>query len=309
MPGPKLQLVKKECLAFLYLLWIFSSNAVASDNSILIIKSHESQFFNQSIENLINNTEHKVKFNIINAEAYPDKQQDFDPRVIITLGKKAAQLTTHIENNTPVIHSYLTDFQLSGHGRERHHYNVLLDQPLARYFRFIKLLLSSAQDVGLIKTEINKYPPNSLSALENSIPVKINQYIFHPDDNPINLVRNILRTNDVLLSLPEPEVYNHQTLKGILLSSYRLNKPLISYSPAHVKSGALAAIYTSPIQIGKQVAELLNKLLSGEADEVKQINYAREFQISINWQVAHSLKIDLPSQSEVTQQLIAGEAQ
>jgi putative tryptophan/tyrosine transport system substrate-binding protein len=299
---------RKTCQFLILLwLWLLPMTGSGNDNTVLIIKSNENSFFNQSIEKLINMSNHKVKFNIINAEIYEKKPQTYHPDVIITLGYRAAQLTKSIEHKTPVIHSYITDFQLSSHGRHYTHYSVLLDQPIERYFRFIKLLLS-VDKVGLIKTKSNKLSQKRIHQLEKSTALEIDQFIFNAGDNPITSVRNILQVDDVLLSLPEPSIYNHQTLKGILLASYRLNKPVISYSPAHVNSGALAAIYTSPAQIGKQVAEILNKLLDGELTSKDSVIFAHDFKIKINRQVAHSLQIKLPSDTEIMDQLLLGEA-
>ncbi len=280
---------------------------VASNNTVLIIKSSENKFFNQSIEKLINQTDHNVKFKIVNAKIFERKPQHYKPGVIITLGFKAAELTTLIEDDIPVIHSYVTEFQLKNHGMEKPHYSILLDQPIERYFHFVKQLLT-IESVGIINTPANSYSRKKLKQLEKSTALKINQYLFNPDEssNPVATVRNLLQNNDVLLSLPEPAVYNHQTLKGILLASYRLNKPVVSYSPAHVNSGALAAIYTSPSQIGKQIADILDKLLEGKLDRKDQLNYASDFEVKINRQVAYSLKIDLPSDAEIIKKIRSG---
>jgi putative tryptophan/tyrosine transport system substrate-binding protein len=292
----------------LFWLWLLPLTIIASENNILIIKSNENSFFNQSIEKLINMTEHNVKFNIINAKIFEKNPQNFQPGAIITLGYRAAQLTTEIEEKIPVIHSYLTEFQLKSHGMNKPHYSVLLDQPIERYFHFIKRLLD-IESVGLLKTSDNSYGRKKLKRLERSTALKINQYIFNPDENhgPVSTVRNILQTNDVLLSLPDPTIFNHQTLKGVLLASYRLNKPVISYSPSHVNSGALAAIYTSPPQIGEQLANILNKLLEGKLTPKDHKNYANNFEIKINRQVAHSLNIELPSDDQIISQMRSGE--
>lgn len=295
-----------HCL-LLCLLCLCSSAATADDVSILIIKSHDNPFYNQSIQNLINKTEQGANFNIVSARAYEKNHQDYKPDIIITLGTKAAELTHETQYKIPVIHSYITEFQIREYPGVERHYSVLLDQPLERYLRFIQSLLPAIK-VGILKTQRNQFDSSLLKNMEKSTGLEINQYLFHPDDNPVTRVRSILQSDDVLLSLPEPLIYNHQTLKGVLLSSYRLNKPVVSYSPAHVKSGALAAIYISPSQIGIQLAGILNKLMSGLLKDQSQEFYAGGFEISINRQVAHSLRIDIPSEQEIIQRIQSGES-
>jgi putative tryptophan/tyrosine transport system substrate-binding protein len=286
---------------------LYSFSVCAADNSILIIKSHENKFYNRTIEKLINTTEKKVKFNIITARAFEKNFQDYDPDIIVTLGFPAAEFSSKQMKDTPLIYGYITENQFNNLGSIPGHYSVLLDQPLERYLRFIELLLPDKK-VGIIKTESSKLTKKDLKQLHKLTSLQVNQYLFNADENPVTRVRNILRSDDVLLSLPEPLVYNHQTLKGILLSSYRLNKPVISYSPAHVDSGALASIFISPAQIGEQIARTLNKLLAGRLSPRHNKQYAQDFEIKINHQVAHSLQIRLPTNAEILQQMRKGES-
>ena len=116
------------------------------------------------------------------------------------------------------------------------------------------------------------------------------------------LVRSLLAHNDVLLSLPAPEVYNKKSLKGILLSSYRQQKPVVSYSPSHVRSGALASIYTSPDDIGRQIARLANQILQARPPAQRQF-HASDFNIMVNQQVARALGIVLPDTDDIARQL------
>ena len=110
----------------------------------------------------------------------------------------------------------------------------------------------------------------------------------------------------MLLALPTPEVYNRKTLKGILLTSYRQQKPVVSYSPAHVKSGALAAIYASPKNIGEQLVSLIEQVLDNENARRKPFYYASKFDIEVNEQVAKSLNLDLPSREILLQKMQSG---
>ena len=222
--------------------------------------------------------------------------------MIITLGYSAAKHSLNFPEDTPVIHSYLTEFQYHQHTHNKNHYVVLLEQPFSRYINFIKLLLPVEQ-VAIIKTDNNKINPKQIQQIEHSLKLKVNQHIFKTGDNPVNTVRNLLTDNDVLLTLPEPDVYNNRSLKGILLSSYRLNKPVISYSPAHVKSGALAAIYTSPVDIGRQLGRLVNQILKNKSLPTNKLIFASDFNIIVNQQVTQSLGLKLPDSKVILDKL------
>ncbi len=271
----------------------------ASPETVLIIKSSDNSFFNKTIEQLINQTRSQVKFQIETIDSLKQNTAIIQQAsLVITLGLQAANSINDKSTDSPVIHSYLTEIQYLKHRKQSNHHSILLDQPLHRYISFIKHLLGTKK-IALIKRKISQISNNNLDQLSSVLDVEIDQKLFESGDNPINLVRELLIKNDVLLSLPDPEIYNRKSLKGILLTSYRQNKPLISYSPAHVKSGALAAIFSSPEKIGNQIAELLNNFLEHKTFQAAKFYYAAEFEIKINQRVGKSLGLKLTDKKQL----------
>ncbi len=284
-------------------LLFISPLAFASTQNVLIIKSANNSFFNRTVEQLINQTHKQIKFQIETLSSIESNKSLLDSStLIITLGLNAANFLNDKKLDKPVIHSYLAEFQYLNHEKQDNHYSILLDQPLQRYLSFIKYLIAT-QKIGIIKHKNNKISSEKLIELSTTFDLNLEQYLFESGDNPVNTVRDLLQINDVLLSLPNPEIYNRQTLKGILLTSYRQNKPMISYSPAHVKSGALAAIYSSPENIGNQIADLLNKLLEDKSFKPSSHYFASEYEITINYRVARSLGLKLTGKKEILKKL------
>ena len=103
--------------------------------------------------------------------------------------------------------------------------------------------------------------------------------------------------------LPRRAIYNRDSLKGVLLTSYRNRKPAISYSPAHVKSGALASIYSSPVDIGRHLAQLINQKLKNPDARLPEYQYARFYSIATNRKIARALGIQLPGEAELRKAL------
>jgi len=127
----------------------------------------------------------------------------------------------------------------------------------------------------------------------------LNQYQVDRDNKLLPLLRRLLQQNDALLMLPRQSIYNRDSLKGVLLTSYRNRKPAISYSPAHVKSGALASIYSSPMDIGRHIAALVNLRLGNAAAAQPSFEFARYYSIATNARVARALGINLPSDKDI----------
>ncbi len=297
----------RNCYQFIAWLCLLLLPVLASaTESVLIIKSNDNRYFSTSIEQIINNVSGNPRFIITTPENSEAEQVNLQQlRLIITLGAAAADYVDTLEFDSPIIHSYITRFQHQHFGPQQKQYIMLLEQPLARYLRFVKLLLAP-EAVAIIQPEQQKISAQEIESLQQEFSLKINQELFRGGDNPVKTVRGLLADNDVLLSLPAPEVYNNKSLKGILLSSYRQQKPVISYSPSHVRSGALASIYTSPTDIGKHIASLANQILQNKRPS-KTLYHAANFNILINQQVAQSLGLQLPDSETLKNELMRAE--
>lgn len=293
----------KKIFQILLLFMLGCSVLYAKNAPVLIIKSSDNSFFNRTIDEIKKQASSEIEFNIINLKSIQSNDHLLrESLAIITLGMSAANYLVGKELNKPVIHSYLTEFQYKNRKKHKDHVSVLLDQPFQRYLKFIKYLLP-VKNISIIKQSDNKIDAKGLKRLSKSLNIKLQQRIYNANDNPLNLVKEILKSSDVLLSLPNPNIYNRQSLKGILLTSYRQKKPLISYSPAHVKSGALASIYSSPENIGNQLSKLINSILEDKFFRPEPFYYASGFDIKINHRVAKSLGLKLSDKDQVISQI------
>ena len=275
----------------------------ASSDQIVIVKSGNNSYFNQSIESLIGHVENTVTFKVIEATSidvnYALLSQS---QRIITLGLKATRLVFERFPRKYLVSAYLTQQQ---HNKLRltnsNNLTVLLDQPLTRYLAFSRFMLKP-KSLGIINRSpvvLNQHQQMALKRLK----LQLNQYQSNKSRELLGTVRQLVKQNDALLMLPEQSIYNRNTLKGILLTAYRARIPVISYSPAHVKSGALASIYSSPADIGRQLADILNNNHNKSPENIGNTQFARYYSVSINSRVAHALGIDIPAETGLAKYL------
>jgi ABC-type uncharacterized transport system substrate-binding protein len=85
----------------------------------------------------------------------------------------------------------------------------------------------------------------------------------------------------------------------VLLSSYRHNVPVFGYSAAFVKSGATAAIYSSPTNIGSQVGDEIVKFISSNNKTMSPPGFPKYFSVNTNRRVIRSLNIKLPETKQI----------
>lgn len=180
---------------------------------------------------------------------------------------------------------------------------IYLDQPYKRQLDLISAVLPHVRSIGVLYSESTK-ELNILRSL-----VQTRKLVLHERSSvdAANLYKNlhsILLGSDVLLALPNPEIYNASTIRNILLASYRNKVPLIGFSPAYVKAGALCAVFSTPEQIAKQSLNFVQEYMS--TGWLPAAQSPKEFDVAINEQVAHSLGIDIKSASQLLSEIGAG---
>ncbi len=94
---------------------------------------------------------------------------------------------------------------------------------------------------------------------------------------------------DALLSIPDPTLYNANTLPSIIRSLYRPDKVLIGYSPRLVQMGALARVYSQASELSSDIVELIPQSI--QQDSPPKATFPMRWSILINVQLARSLNI------------------
>lgn len=176
---------------------------------------------------------------------------------------------------------------------------VFLDQPPARQLDLIRIALPDARSVGiLVSTQSKAHAP----ALEAAARERGLQMVMSTVDQGelYPALQSLLPDIDVLLALPDPLVFNSQTAGNILTATYRRHVPMIGFSSAYAKAGALLALYSTPVQVGARGGEMLRQMLAGRPLPPPQS--AREFAVEVNQNVARSLGLVL-DQSRLVEQL------
>ncbi|MCF8200170.1 MAG: hypothetical protein K9J42_15490 [Sulfuritalea sp.] len=167
---------------------------------------------------------------------------------------------------------------------------VFLDQPASRQFNLIRLALPLVSTVGLLVGETSK---EHLPAIEKAAKSRDFDVLVATVDQGelFSALQSVLSDAEVLLALPDPGVFNSQTAANILTAAYRRHVPLVGFSPAYVKAGALLALYSTPAQVGTRGGELLRRALTNKSLPPPQ--WPGEFTVSVNPDVAHSLGLSL----------------
>lgn len=173
---------------------------------------------------------------------------------------------------------------------------IYLDQPWGRQLNFIRAALPEHSIVGLL------YSPNTSIFLPRLPPgMSINAQSVRSPQTLFATLENILEHSDVLLVIPDSEIYSNNNVRNILLTSYRMKVPLVGISQAYVNAGALGAIFSTPEQIAEQTGVTIGLFAAGR--HLPGAQYPASFSIGLNRQVAHSLGIVLDSPEAIRERM------
>lgn len=236
-------------------------------------------------------------------------QANLNPDLIVAAGSEAFRQALRRGGNLPVLatllprRSYERLLQDNGQSGGRSS-AIYLDQPLARQAAFVRLLLPAQRKVALLYSPETQAQLNAVRHGFTQAGFSLSSEEVLDEDQLLGQLNNLLGRSDLLLAIPDSSLYRREQIKPILMSSYRLQKPVIAFSAAFVHAGALAAIYSSPAQAARQAAELLQQ----HGTQLPPPQPPAQFAIAINRNVAQALNLTLPDEDELRSKLTEREA-
>ncbi len=220
-----------------------------------------------------------------------------EARLIVTLGTDALRHVVVRNSRTPVIAglvprlSYERVLQESGKKNPSTMAALYLDQPFGRQLDLLRLALPAVRHIGVL------WGPESITqqALLNTAlqgrGLELSEGTYTEGQSLIAALRTAMSDAEVLLAVADGAVYNPASVSNILLTSYRAKTPVLAFSPAYVKAGALLSVHSTAAQAGAQLGAMSAHLLQTNSMPANQ--YPAEFSISANEYVARSLGLSL----------------
>lgn len=276
---------------------------------VLIVSSDTAAAYTQTAEAL---TDHLVRQGIARVDIVQSLATELAarfksgqpprPNVYVALGSEATQLLAASGTQAPVLsaliprRSFERIVRSQGKTVSARLSAIYLDQPLARQLALVRLALPQAKRLGVLWGAESADRATGLRPLVTANGLELQETrVTQADDLPLALAQ-VLGGSDVLLALADPAIYNSNTLQNILMSSFRARVPLVAFSPAYVRAGAVLALYTTPLQAGQQAAELVLGVLRGKSlpDHVLEPN---DFEVGVNAHVARVLDLTLDAQA------------
>lgn len=220
-----------------------------------------------------------------------------DSKLLITLGTDAFRQVTAHNAKTAVIAALIPRISFERVLADANRKNPInisclyLDQPFGRQLDLLHLALPLARHIGVLwgPESITQQP--LLNAALQGRGLEFSEGLYTDGQPLIGALRAALAEADVLLAVADGAVYKPSSVSNILLTSYRAKTPVLAFSPAYVKAGALLSVHTTAAQAGLRVASMASHYL--QTNSLPASQYPGDFSISVNAYVARSLGLSL----------------
>lgn len=291
-------------VTFIFFLCAYSIQAQALSN-ITILTTNQSPTVNQfanKLESLLNKQQKwavgRVKSNSGISINIPKNT------IVIAVGTQALKYASNLSDSTPVIGALVpkTNYEtiLRDSNRDPKYFSAIyLDQPFTRQLALIKTIFADTSKLGVLLGPISQFQSNDLQKVANQFNIEIQIKLVNEADELQRNLEALMMDNKILLAIPDPLIYSRETAQTILLTSYRHHSPVIGFSKSYVRSGAIAAVYTSPEQFADDVAHQINQLPLTKF-RLPAARPPQQFSIKVNYQVARSLGISIPSEKKLS---------
>jgi putative tryptophan/tyrosine transport system substrate-binding protein len=230
-------------------------------------------------------------------------------KVIVSIGTEAFKRVLAQDPRTPVVavllprSSFDRLFKEASRRATANVSGVVLDQPFARRVELLRLALPDAKQVGVLMGPESQASQAALAQALQARGLVMEGALVADSAALFSRLKGVLEQADVLMAVADPVVYSSSTIANILLTTYRAGIPMLAFSPAYVKAGALLAIYATPHQLGVQAAGLARQALQGTPPVGAQA--PAEFEIAVNEHVARSLGLKIDART-LTEKLLSG---
>jgi len=300
--------IMRFVIVIIFLLSTNYIHANTTDNNILIVYQKSQGFSQQLIDHL--QLKLPEQGYLVSKMILKPQQLDITTlkkySLLIAVGSQTTKTLLETNISTPILSALIPrHISKSLQTRFPHKNNwsrILIDQPLDRQFNLITALLGPNKKSGILLGPYTKDLTKSLQRNSIKTSQQINIEEIKNTDELTSSLKALSNKSNVLLTLPDPIIYNKSTIRGILLLAYRNKLPIIGFSQAYVKAGAIAAVYSQPEQISNQISNITRLFFINKKFDQKEY-YPNEFSVAVNKKIARSLGIKLATTKAITQEI------
>lgn len=290
------------------LAWLLATASVAAaPPEVTIVLAERGTAYLEAAEAVSQQLAGRASVTLVQAQEYQRLPQQ-ELAAVVALGTRALRAVMAEGTRAPVIAALIPrsafEFELKGspsqHGAKAVT-AVFLDQPIARQLNLVRVVLPKKTQIGLLVSGATEGTAQRIESAARERGLSVARGTVVDSQGISAALARLLGESELLLALPDPFIFNPGTIHNILLSALRAQQPLIGFSEAYVRAGALAAVYSKPQQVGQQAGEIVARAIGG--GPVPPPQFPRAFSVSVNYTVARALGLAIEEEDVIIARL------
>lgn len=224
---------------------------------------------------------------------------DLHPDIILTIGSATTRIAKENFPNTPVVFSSVMYPVISGFVESRANPGHMitgasLDIPVDIQFSKFIQIIPKLKKLGVLYTSNTAplIPPSRVVASEMGLELVAIE-VTSPKDLP-RALDSLTRLVDGIWSVADPNLFDPQSTRYILLNTLRRGVPFMGFSRYVVESGALFALDFDYKAIGRQAGRIADKILSGAEPGKIEVTTPDIIWFHYNEKTAQHVKVTIP---------------
>lgn len=228
-----------------------------------------------------------------------DSIKIIDPALVFTVGSSATRLATDNFKSTPIVFSAVKYPALSGFvsSNSRPGGNVTgasLDIPVDVQFNYFQKIVPNLKKIGVLYTKSTRRLIEPAATVAKSLGLELVAIEVSDKKQLPRALDSLASVVDGLWSVADPELFNPQSTRYILLNSSRKGLPLMGFSRYVVESGALFALDFDYKAVGRQAGEIACRVIGGQKPGSIGVTSADLIWFHYNENTARHIKVTIP---------------
>jgi ABC-type uncharacterized transport system substrate-binding protein len=279
-------------------------SSAASDLRVLLLLSGTQLPYQSFAKTFRQNLPDGMRVEVLeHPEDYSEKTPPTD--LLIAVGSPAAKRAGQLASG-PVLYAMVPRnlYEEEIQSRRAQHKSLsalYIDQPWHRQAELLRIAVPLRQRVGVLHSPDTRLDLRALRDILTKHGLTLTARPLRSPDSLFADMEEVLENCDVLLAIPDSAIYNPNTVRNILLSSYRHGIPLVGFSQSYVKAGALYALHSTPEQLAAQASAIASSF--AKTRTLPEPQSSRLYSIDVNQDVARTLGISIRSAELLKMQL------
>jgi ABC-type uncharacterized transport system substrate-binding protein len=180
---------------------------------------------------------------------------------------------------------------------------IYLDQPARRQLALARALLPDARVAGMLAGPEVRRQAEAYRAAATVFGFSVRLQRVAKADDTARAIPRLLAQSDAIVAVYEPDILTPATARWLLRAAHHRRVPIIGYSRALVDSGALAAVFTEPAQVGRQASAIVVQWSRTGGRDLQARSYPSSFGVAVNPAVASALGISVPKDAALLERI------